>query len=56
MAYGKSPKSLVFIGMVGIMDPPREGVREAIHTLMGMGLSVKMLTGDGEDTAKAVGG
>lgn len=54
MAYGDSPKSLVFIGLVGIMDPPREGVREAIHTLIGMGLSIKMLTGDGEDTAKAV--
>ncbi|GFR98074.1 calcium-transporting ATPase, partial [Elysia marginata] len=54
MAYGDSPESLVFIGLVGIMDPPREGVRDAIHTLIGMGLSIKMLTGDGEDTAKAV--
>ncbi|GFN89832.1 calcium-transporting ATPase [Plakobranchus ocellatus] len=54
MAYGNSPTTLVFIGLVGIMDPPREGVSEAIHTLRGMGLSVKMLTGDGEDTAKAV--
>ncbi|CAL1547090.1 unnamed protein product [Lymnaea stagnalis] len=54
MAYGKDMTSLVFAGMVGIMDPPREGSRQAILMLIGMGVKVKMLTGDGEDTAKAV--
>ena len=45
----------MYVGMVGIIDPPREGVREAVGTLLGMNMSVKMLTGDGEETAKAVG-
>lgn len=47
--------NLVFAGIMGIMDPPREGVRDAIFTLMGSGVNIKMLTGDSEETAKAVG-
>lgn len=47
--------NLVYVGMVGIIDPPREGVREAIMTLMEGGVSIKMLTGDSEETAKAIG-
>ena len=56
LAYGPDMNSLIFAGVVGIMDPPREGVRDAIYTLMGSGVNVKMLTGDSEQTAKAVGG
>lgn len=41
--------------MVGILDPPRSGVAEAIQTLHGSGVAVKMLTGDSEDTACAIG-
>lgn len=55
LAYGADMNALIFAGMVGIMDPPREGVREAIYTLMGSGVNVKMVTGDSEQTAKAVG-
>lgn len=55
MAYGTDMNKLVFVGMVGMIDPPREGVREAIWTLTGGGVSIKMLTGDSEETAKAVG-
>ncbi|XP_035825930.1 calcium-transporting ATPase type 2C member 1 [Aplysia californica] len=54
MAYGTELTELIYVGMVGIMDPPREGVREAITTLLGMDVGVKMLTGDGEETAKSV--
>ena len=46
---------LCFVGMVGILDPPRPGVRESIRTLQASGVSVKMLTGDGKDTACAIG-
>lgn len=46
---------LSFIGMVGILDPPRTGVAEAIRTLSGSGVQVKMVTGDAEDTAIAIG-
>ncbi|XP_060063129.1 calcium-transporting ATPase type 2C member 1-like [Ylistrum balloti] len=55
MAYGPDPHSLVFVGMVGIIDPPRPGVRESISTLISGGVSIKMVTGDAEETAKAIG-
>ncbi|GFY72533.1 calcium-transporting ATPase type 2C member 1 [Trichonephila inaurata madagascariensis] len=53
-ASGHSLDDLLFLGMVGILDPPRSGVGEAIKTLHGSGVSVKMLTGDSEDTACAI--
>ncbi len=55
MAYGKSSTKMVFAGMVGIIDPPREGVREAIETLSATGVSIKMVTGDAGETAIAIG-
>ena len=55
MAYGPSVDSLVFVGMVGIVDPPRPGVREAVRMLTEGGVAIKMLTGDAEATAKAIG-
>lgn len=55
MAVGSSMENLTFLGMVGILDPPRPGVREAIETLVGSGVAIKMLTGDSEDTACAIG-
>lgn len=55
MAYGPSMNNLVFVGMVGIIDPPRAGVKEAIEELISGGVAVKMLTGDAEETAKAIG-
>lgn len=55
MAYGPEMNNLVYVGKVGIIDPPREGVKEAIMTLMEGGVSIKMLTGDSEETAKAIG-
>lgn len=55
MAYGAKLDELVYVGMVGILDPPRPGVREAIRLLQGSGVSVKMLTGDAQETACAIG-
>jgi P-type Ca2+ transporter type 2C len=54
-AYGRKLDDLVFVGIVGILDPPRAGVRDAIRTLHGSGVSVKMLTGDSRETACAIG-
>lgn len=54
LACGSTLDDLLFLGMVGILDPPRSGVAEAIQTLHGSGVSVKMLTGDSEDTACAI--
>jgi len=44
-----------FVGLVGIYDPPREGVKEAIAKLMEAGVKVAMITGDGKETAVAIG-
>ena len=43
-----------FLGLVGMRDPAREGVREAISTCHGAGVGVKMITGDHPETAKAI--
>ena len=55
MAYGGDMGSLIFVGLIGIFDPPRPGAREAIRMLQSSGVSVKMLTGDSEETACAIG-
>lgn len=55
MASGADLQEMTFLGLVGILDPPREGVRESVETLQTTGVQVKMLTGDSEETAMAVG-
>jgi len=53
-AYGKDLSSLSYLGLAGIIDPPRRGVSEAILVLKESGVQVKMITGDARDTAVAV--
>ncbi|WP_442886152.1 HAD-IC family P-type ATPase [Companilactobacillus sp. HBUAS56257] len=45
---------LNLVGMVGIIDPPREEARASIHELRMAGVKVKMITGDHPDTASAI--
>lgn len=45
---------LTFLGMVGMEDPVREGVKEAVATCYAAGIEVAMVTGDHPITAAAV--
>ncbi|PAB60381.1 cation-translocating P-type ATPase [Anaeromicrobium sediminis] len=45
----------VFIGFVGMEDPPREGVNESIQKCFKAGIKVVMITGDHMRTASAIG-
>ena len=47
--------NLIFLGMVGIMDPPRAEVYDAILRCQNAGISVKMITGDQQMTAQSIG-
>ncbi|WP_437838743.1 cation-translocating P-type ATPase [Sorangium sp. So ce1153] len=46
---------LVLAGLVGLRDPARAGVKEALAALSGAGIRALMLTGDQERTARAIG-
>lgn len=47
-------KNMGFIGLVGIKDPLRDGVREAVADCQRAGVVVRMVTGDNRLTAQAI--
>ncbi len=47
--------NMIFLGLVGIMDPPRPEVKDAIRICQEAGIKVKMITGDHHMTASAIG-
>ncbi|XP_040299173.1 calcium-transporting ATPase type 2C member 2 isoform X2 [Herpailurus yagouaroundi] len=55
LASGPELGRLTFLGLVGIIDPPRAGVKEAVQVLRQSGVSVTMITGDALETASAIG-
>ncbi|HEU5223191.1 MAG TPA: HAD-IC family P-type ATPase [Candidatus Lumbricidophila sp.] len=49
------PRALELVGLLGMTDPPRPGVAQAITACRGAGVAVVMLTGDHPTTAAAIG-
>lgn len=48
-------KNLVFVGILGFLDPPRKDIKQAIETYKNAGIRVVMITGDHPDTARKIG-
>ncbi|MCL2075637.1 MAG: cation-transporting P-type ATPase [Betaproteobacteria bacterium] len=55
IAHEDLQEGVIFLGLAGIVDPPREEVMDSIAACHAAGIRVKMITGDHADTARAIG-
>ena len=47
-------KDMIFLGLIGMMDPPRDNVLDSIETCQKSGIRTIMITGDSINTARAI--
>ncbi|MDG6778836.1 cation-transporting P-type ATPase [Thiomicrorhabdus sp. zzn3] len=55
MKEGDGEDDLLFLGLVAMIDPPRQGIQRAIKSCYSAYIKVTMITGDNPVTAKAIG-
>lgn len=51
----KLMENLIFVGILGFLDPPRKDIKQAVETYKNAGIRVVMITGDHPDTARKIG-
>ncbi|MGB7794545.1 MAG: cation-transporting P-type ATPase [Terrimicrobiaceae bacterium] len=54
LEHGHVAGGLTFLGLQGMIDPPRPEAIAAVHRCQGAGIHVKMITGDHLATARAI--
>jgi P-type Ca2+ transporter type 2C len=54
VSQNQAEGKLVFVGFVGMIDPPRKEIKVAIREALAAGINVKIITGDSAFTTRAI--